>query len=35
VHWPDGSVEDWKAPPVDLYTTVRQGTSDREKMSAR
>lgn len=26
VYWPDGSVEEWKALPVDRYTTLKQGT---------
>ncbi len=27
--WPDGQVEEWKAVPVDTYTTLRQGTGTR------
>lgn len=27
VHWPDGSVEEWKALPIDKYITLTQGTS--------
>ena len=26
VHWPDGTVEQWKQIPVDQYTTLRQGS---------
>ena len=26
VNWPDGSIEEWKALPVDRYTTLKQGT---------
>jgi len=26
VHWPDGEVEEWKGPPVDRYTILKQGT---------
>jgi hypothetical protein len=29
VHWPDGSVEEWKAPVLNRYTTLKQGTSVR------
>ena len=29
VHWPDGSVEEWKELPVDRYTTLKQGTQSR------
>jgi hypothetical protein len=29
VVWPDGQVEVWDAPPVDAYTTLRQGTGRR------
>jgi hypothetical protein len=29
VHWPDGSAEDWPAPPLGRYTSLRQGTSPR------
>lgn len=27
VRWPDGSVEEWKSPPVDRYVTLREGDS--------
>jgi hypothetical protein len=27
VHWPDGHVAEWKAPPVDRYITLTEGTS--------
>lgn len=27
VHWPDGSVAEWKAPTVDRYITLTEGTS--------
>ncbi len=27
--WPDGQVEEWKAVPVDTYTTLRQGTGTK------
>jgi hypothetical protein len=30
VHWPDGSVEEWKEMPVDRYTTLKQGTQSRK-----
>jgi hypothetical protein len=26
VKWPSGKTESWKAPPVDAYTTLREGT---------
>ena len=29
VHWPDGGAEDWPAPPLGRYTTLRQGRSPR------
>ena len=28
VQWPDGSVEEWKAPAIDRYVTVKQGTAN-------
>ena len=31
VQWPDGSVEEWKGPPVDRYTTLKQGTGLKKK----
>jgi enediyne biosynthesis protein E4 len=30
VHWPDGSVEEWKEMPVDRYTILKQGTQSRK-----
>ena len=27
VHWPDGNVTEWKDPPVDRYTTLKEGTA--------
>ena len=29
--WPDGRGETWASPPVDRYTTLRQGTSPQEE----
>ena len=26
VQWPDGSVEEWRAPAIDHYVTLKQGT---------
>jgi hypothetical protein len=31
VHWPDGSVEDWKNPPINRYLTLKEGTSSGKK----
>ena len=31
VQWPDGSVEEWNGPPVDQYTTLKQGTGFKKK----
>jgi hypothetical protein len=31
VHWPDGSIAEWKDPPVDQYSTWRQGTAPPKK----
>ncbi len=31
VQWPSGSVEEWKAPLVDRYTTLKEGTATREQ----
>ena len=32
VRWPDGSVEEWKgSPPVDRYTTLKQGSGIKQK----
>src|SRR5882724_181155 len=27
VHWPDGTIAEWKDPPIDRYTTWKEGTS--------
>ena len=27
VHWPDGSVEEWKNPPLNHYMTLKEGTA--------
>ena len=31
VHWPDGSIAEWKDPPIDRYTTWKEGTSPPKK----
>ena len=31
VRWPDGAVEEWKGPPVDQYTTLKEGTGSRKQ----
>ena len=31
VHWPSGSVEEWKGPQVDRYTTLKEGTATRKQ----
>jgi enediyne biosynthesis protein E4 len=31
VHWPDGSVEEMKDPPIDQYTTWKEGTPAHKK----
>jgi len=31
VHWPGGAVEEWKNPPIDQYTTLREGTGGQPK----
>ena len=31
VHWPDGSIAEWKDPPIDQYTTWKEGTAPRKK----
>jgi hypothetical protein len=31
IYWPDGSVEEWKDPLVDRYTTLEKGTSGGKK----
>jgi enediyne biosynthesis protein E4 len=31
VHWPNGIVEEWKAPPVNRYLTLKEGTSAEKK----
>ncbi len=30
VHWPDGSVEEWKQVPVNRYNTLKQGTQSKK-----
>jgi hypothetical protein len=31
VHWPGGSVEEWKNPPINRYLTLKEGTSAEKK----
>jgi hypothetical protein len=31
VYWPSGNVEEWKAPLVDRYTTLKEGTASRKQ----
>jgi hypothetical protein len=31
VRWPDGSLEEWKSPPIDRYLTLKEGTSIGKK----
>jgi len=31
VHWPGGAVEEWKNPPIDQYTTLREGAGGQPK----
>jgi hypothetical protein len=31
VHWPDGSITEWKEPPVDRYATLKEGASSPKK----
>jgi hypothetical protein len=31
VRWPDGSLEEWKSPPINRYLTLREGTSSEKK----
>ncbi|MEP6707953.1 MAG: CRTAC1 family protein, partial [Pyrinomonadaceae bacterium] len=31
VRWPNGAVEEWKGPPVDQYTTLKEGTGSQKK----
>ncbi|MCP4896217.1 MAG: CRTAC1 family protein [bacterium] len=31
VSWPDGTSESWPAPPINRYSTLRQGTAPKEK----
>ncbi|HEX8139611.1 MAG TPA: CRTAC1 family protein [Pyrinomonadaceae bacterium] len=31
VRWPNGTVEEWKAPPIDRYLTLKEGTSAEKK----
>ena len=28
VHWPSGQIEEWGKPPIDRYTTLKEGTSN-------
>jgi len=31
VHWPNGGISEWRDPPVDRYTTLRQGALPTQK----
>jgi hypothetical protein len=31
VHWPEGSVEEWKNPPINRYLTLKEGASSGKK----
>ena len=31
VHWPDGTIAEWNDPPIDRYTTWKEGTSPPKK----
>jgi hypothetical protein len=31
VHWPDGSVEEWKTPPINRYLILKEGASSTKK----
>ena len=31
VRWPDGSMEEWKSPPINRYLTLKEGTSSGKK----
>jgi hypothetical protein len=31
VRWPNGSVEEWKSPPINRYLTLQEGTSNTKK----
>jgi enediyne biosynthesis protein E4 len=31
VQWPDGSVEEWKAPSIDRYITLKLGTANSKQ----
>jgi hypothetical protein len=31
IHWPDGTVEEWKNPPINRYLTVKEGASAEKK----
>ena len=31
IRWPDGSVEEWMSPPINRYTTLKEGTSTRPR----
>ena len=33
VRWPDGTVEEWKDPLIDRYTTLKQGTAKSKNRS--
>lgn len=33
VRWPDGTVEEWKAPLLDQYTTLKEGSTQTKKSS--
>ena len=31
VHWPDGSIAEWKDPPIDRYTTWKESTAPKSQ----
>lgn len=31
VRWPDGSLDEWKSPPINRYLTLKEGTSPEKK----
>lgn len=31
IHWPDGTVEEWKNPPINRYLTLKEGASAEKK----
>jgi enediyne biosynthesis protein E4 len=31
IHWPDGTIAEWKEPPIDRYATWKEGTSPPKK----